>query len=222
METYRQFPPYFPELVSHIDATYRTIADRDHRGVSGLSMGGFMSFWVAGKYPHLVGSSSNFMGSSEFTAGPNGFPVEYRHTEMYRNYEGMRTRIVVGTRDFIRWYHRRMNAIWDYTRPRHEHEEFDWDHGTPGMAKTLQFHMNAFQKPLPVPPLWHHVDLYPTFDVWGYSVWTDRRRPGFTVLDNVSASGLRSAVRQWLPDGGLLPGVTIRISSGPIYKPGMT
>ena len=220
VETYRQFPLYFPELVSHIDANFRTIADRDHRATAGLSMGGFMSFWVAGKYPHLVGSASNFMGSSEFYGGPNGFPSEYRHTEMYRNYEGLRTRIVTGSRDFIRWYHRRMNATWNYVRPFHEHEEFDAEHGTPGMAKTLEFHMKAFREPLPAPRLWHHAEVYPAFDVWGYSVQTDRQTSGFTLLENVGRSGFRSSVREWLPDGRLLPSVTVRISTDAVYVPG--
>jgi len=220
VETYRQFPLYFPELVSYIDASFRTIADREHRATAGLSMGGFMSFWVSGKYPHLVGSASNFMGSSEFYAGPNAFPSEYRHTEMYRNYEGLRTRIVLGAKDFIRWYHRRMNAIWDFTRPFHEHEEFDWEHGTPGMAKTLAFHMNAFRAPLPKPALWHHADVYPAFEVWGWSVSSDRRRPGFTVLENVSGRGFRSSVREWLPDGGLIPPVTLQVATGVLYRPG--
>ena len=220
VETHRQFPLYFPELVGYIDANFRTIADRDHRATAGLSMGGFMSFWVAGKYPHLVGSASNFMGSSEFYAGPNGFPSEYRHTEMYGNYEGLRTRIVTGSRDFIRWYHRRMNATWHYVRPFHEQEEFDAEHGTPGMAKTLGFHMKAFREPLPAPGLWHHADVYPAFDVWGYSVQTDRQTSGFTLLENVYRSGFRSSVREWLPDGRLLPSVTVRISTDPVYAPG--
>ncbi len=112
VETDRQFPLYFPELVAYIDTHYRTIADREHRATAGLSMGGFMSFWVAGKYPHLVSSASNFMGSSEFFVGPRGMAVEYRHEEMRGNYEGMRTRLVTGKRDFIRFYHARMNAIW--------------------------------------------------------------------------------------------------------------
>jgi S-formylglutathione hydrolase FrmB len=219
-ETHRQFPFYFPELVEHVDATFRTISDRDHRATAGLSMGGFMSFWVAGKHPQLVGSASSFMGSSEFYAGPLGWPGEYRHTEMHRNYEGLRTRLVTGTRDFIRWYHRRMNAIWDFTRPHHEHEAFDAEHGTPGMGKTLAFHMNAFGDPLPRPALWHHLDLYPDFDVWDYSVQTDRRRPGFTALENVTAAGFRSVVREWLPGGALMPSVSVRVTTSPRYEPG--
>ena len=113
-----------------------------------------------------------------------------------------------------------MNATWQYVRPFHEQEEFDAEHGTPGMAKTLGFHMKAFREPLPVPGLWHHADVYPAFDVWGYSVQTDRQTSGFTLLENVYRSGFRSSVREWLPDGRLLPSVTVRISTGPVYAPG--
>ena len=39
------FGPYFLELVSHIDSTYRTLTSRRSRATSGLSMGGFMSLY---------------------------------------------------------------------------------------------------------------------------------------------------------------------------------
>jgi len=220
VETDRQFPFYFPELVAHIDATYRTIADREHRATSGLSMGGFMSFWVGGKYPDLVGSASNFMGSSEFFVGPRGFDVEYRHDEMRGNYEGMRTRLVTGKRDFIQFYHRRMNAVWKWTRPYHETEDFDSEHGTPGMATTLTFHMHAFANPLPRPAVWSHNDVYPNFTVWGWEVVSNRRQPGITALENVSRTGFRSSVREWLPAGPALAGVKLSVTSAPLYTPG--
>ena len=222
VETGRQFPLYFPELVAYIDAHYRTLADREHRATAGLSMGGFMSFWVAGKYPHLVGSSSNFMGSSEFFVGPKGFPVEYRHDEMHNNYDGVRTRLVMGTRDFIRFYHARMNAIWNYTRPFHETEEFDADHGTPHMGETLAFHMRAFANPLPRPEVWSHIDVYPSFPIWGWEVTSDRTQPGLTVLESVSRRGFRSSVREWMPAGRLLASVKLRITSDRIYPANQT
>ncbi|HXB71203.1 MAG TPA: alpha/beta hydrolase-fold protein [Candidatus Acidoferrales bacterium] len=220
VETDRQFPLYFPELVRYIDATYRTIPDREHRGTSGLSMGGFMSSWVAGKYPDLVSSMSNFMGSSEFVVGPRGFPVEYRHEEMHNNYDGMRARMIMGTDDFIQFYHRRMNLIWNYTQPHHESEVFKADHGTPGIAKTMMFHMHAFANPLPRPAVWNHSDVYPEFSAWGWEVTTDRKEHGFTVLENVSPAGFRSCVREWLPSGRVLAGVPVRITTPSSYRSG--
>ena len=219
VETSRQFPLYFPELVEYIDGHYRTIADREHRATAGLSMGGFMSFWVAGKYPHLVGSASNFMGSPEFTVGPRGFPAEYRHEEMHGNYEGVRTRIVTGTQDFIRFYHARMGAIWDFTRAFHETATFVSEHGTPHMGETLDFHMRAFADPLPRPEAWSHIDVYPDFSVWGWDVHSDRHAPGFTVLENVSRSGFASSVREWVPSGEVLQDVKLSITTDKLYPP---
>ena len=138
---------------------------------------------------------------------------------MYGNYEGLRTRIVTGSRDFIRWYHRRMNATWQYVCPVHEQEELDSEHGTPGMAKTLGFHMKAFREPLAAPGLWHHADVYPAFDVWGY-----RHKPTGDIRLYAAREHLPvrfcSSVREWLSDGRLLPSVTVRISTGPLYAPG--
>ena len=213
VETRRQFPLYFPELVDYIDSNYRTLGDREHRATAGLSMGGFMSFWISGKYPDMISSASNFMGSSEFFAGPQGFPSEYRHDEMADNYDGVRTRLVTGTKDFIRFYHYQMIALWKYLRPGFETEEFDFDHGTPGISKTFDFHMRAFQDPLPRPAVWTHADVYPNFAVWDWDVVSTRRQPGITVLRNVSKSGFRSEVREWLPDGKSMPQVQLSIQT---------
>ncbi len=215
VETDRQFPLYFPEFVVYMDAHYRTIPDREHRATAGLSMGGFMSFWIAGKYPDLISSASNFMGSPEFVAGPRDFPVEYNHNDMAANYAGVRTRLVTGSRDFIRFYHGLMNQIW--RMPAHETEDFDSDHGTPGMGKTLSFHMKAFSNPLPRPDFWSHADVYPNFSVWGWTVETDRALPGFTSLESVSRSGFDSSVREWLPGGRLLGAVHVKITTAALY-----
>jgi hypothetical protein len=217
VETARQFPLYFPELVDYIDTNYRTIADREHRATSGLSMGGFMSFWVAGKYPDMISSASNFMGSTEFSVGMRGFPVEYCHEVMADNYDGVRTRLVTGSKDFIRFYHRQIIALWKYTRPFFETEDFDFDHGTPGISKTFDFHMRAFAEPLPRPTVWTHADVYPNFTIWGWSIVSNRRQPGITVLRNVSKTGFRTSVREWLPEGNLMPQVQLTIQSGALY-----
>jgi Putative esterase len=76
VETVGQFPLYFPELMERIDQTVRTIPDRDHRGVSGYSLGGFLAHWTAAKFADLVASASDVNGVTEAPLGPGGFDVE--------------------------------------------------------------------------------------------------------------------------------------------------
>ncbi|MBZ5619602.1 MAG: esterase family protein [Acidobacteriia bacterium] len=220
LETEGSYPLYFPELVDHIDKTLRTIPDRDHRAVTGFSLGGFMAFWLAGKYPDLVSSASSFLGIPEASVGPRGFEVEYNHDDLYDNYDGLRTRMITGTRDSLQFYHRRMNVLWLYARTGHETESFDSGQGSPGIGQTLDFHLHAFANPLPKPVTFSHADVYPNFAVWGWEAVSDRRQPGFTLLENVSSKGFRSSVREWVPGGATLPKVKLSIGSARIYPPG--
>jgi hypothetical protein len=81
------------------------------------------------------------------------------------------------------------------------------------------FHMHAFANPLPSPLVWSHIDVYPEFSVWGWNVTTDRMEPGFTILENVSRTGFRSRLREWVPGGRLLTEVRMQITSAPLYRP---
>ena len=219
VETDRQFPLYFPELVHHIDGNYRTIADRNHRAISGLSMGGFMTFWIAGKYPHLVSAAGNFCGSTEFYVGPRDMPVEYRHIDMHKNYLGLNVRLHYGDKDFIRGYHQDMNRVWPQVMDNYHFEIFDAAHTTCGLGKMFEFIVETFQNPPPKPDKWHHTDVYPSFSVWDYQVRSDRDLPGFTVLENVNQSGFRCMVREFLPDGPLMPYVQLTIQTPALYQP---
>jgi poly(3-hydroxybutyrate) depolymerase len=218
VETHRQFPLYFPELVNHIDANFRTVADREHRVITGLSMGGFMTFWIGGKYPHLVCAAGNFCGSTEFVVGPKDFPVEYRHQEMYKNYEGMNVRLNYGNKDFIRAYHQDMNKVWPQVMDNYEFKIYDAAHSTAGLGEMFRFFMETFENPPSKPEKWHHADVYPSFSVWDYEVSSDRDVPGFTLLENVDARGFRCAVRSFLPDGELMPFVNVSVTTPPVYE----
>jgi hypothetical protein len=217
VETYRQFPLYFPELVKHIDASYRTIPDRGHRAVSGLSMGGFMTYWISGKYPHLVSAAGNFCGSAEFFVGPENFPVEYRHIEMAKNYKGLNVRLNFGNRDFIRCYHLDLNRIWPQIMDNYEFKIYEAEHTTCGLGEMFDFIMMTFENPPSEPERWSHIDVYPEFDVWDYFVSSDRDLPGFTILENVDRRGFRSSVREFLPDGEIMPEVRLSILTAPLY-----
>jgi poly(3-hydroxybutyrate) depolymerase len=218
VETYRQFPLYFPELVNYIDANYNTIPDRNHRAISGLSMGGFMTFWISGKYPDLVCAAGNFCGSPEFEVGPENFPVEYRHIDMRKNYAGVHVRLNYGNRDFIRCYHRDMNRIWPQVMDNYEFKVYDAEHTTCGLGEMFDFIMNAFAHPLSKPEIWDHIDVYPEFEVWDYQVSSDRDVSGFTILENVGKRGFRCSVREFLPDGELIPSVNLSVTTAPVYK----
>jgi hypothetical protein len=218
VETYRQFPLYFPELVAHIDSHYRTLADRQHRGISGLSMGGFMTFWIGGKYPDLLSAAGNFCGSAEFLVGPKDFPVEYRNLDMYNNYGGMNVRLHYGDQDFIRGYHDDLNRVWPQVIDNYDFKMFHAAHSTCGMGEMFSFILNTFDHPPARPSKWGHIDVYPDFTIWGYEVMTDRTVPGFTNLEKVNAHGFRCSVREFLPDGELLPSVGISVKTAGIYE----
>src|ERR1039457_2648728 len=185
-DTTGQFPLYFPEIIEHVDQTLRTMADRDHRAVTGSAAGGFLAIWQAAKCPDLVGSASSFGAPPEEAAGPQGFEVDSALSDLYPMLEGIRIRQAAAASS---------------------------------VAEVLDFHLDAFAHPLPKPAAFHHADPYPNFVVWNWEVVSDRRRPGFTVLENVSRAGFRCTVREWIPAGAALPEVKLSITSPRLYTP---
>ena len=70
------------ELIPEIDKKFRTVADRKHRAVAGLSMGAYGAIKFGLKYPEmfaLVGSFSGALGAASWTEkelGAKGFIAE--------------------------------------------------------------------------------------------------------------------------------------------------
>src|SRR2546430_1636009 len=72
------------DLVRHVDSTYRTLADRRHRGIAGLSMGGFGAVTIALAHPDVFTAAASHSGVlSPLYAGPHPFaaPAHY-HTSI--------------------------------------------------------------------------------------------------------------------------------------------
>jgi S-formylglutathione hydrolase FrmB len=218
VETYRQFPLYFPELVTYIDEHFRTIADRQHRAISGLSMGGFMTFMIAAKYPDMVSSAGSFCGAPEFTIGPFDFPVEYKHMYMYRNLDGINVRLHFGDKDFIRSYHFDMNRMWTQVMNNYSWKIYDAEHSTCGLADMFNSFIKTFDNPMSLPQRWDHTEVYPDFTVWNYKISSDRTVPGFTVIENANKRGFRIAVREYVPDGQLIQQVNVQVTTAPLYE----
>src|SRR5438132_1584842 len=50
------------DLVAFIDSTYRTARDRSHRGIAGLSMGGWGAMTLALSNPDIFGAAASHSG----------------------------------------------------------------------------------------------------------------------------------------------------------------
>jgi S-formylglutathione hydrolase FrmB len=62
------------ELVRFIDSRYRTLADRQHRGIAGLSMGGYGAVWLAARHPELWSAVVSHSGVlSPLYVGPHPY-----------------------------------------------------------------------------------------------------------------------------------------------------
>lgn len=68
------------DVVGYIDSHYRTRADRAHRGVAGLSMGGYGAITLALHFPEVFGAAASHSGVvSPLYTGPHPFvgPARY-------------------------------------------------------------------------------------------------------------------------------------------------
>ena len=62
------------DLVAFVDGRYRTLADRAHRGIAGLSMGGYGALSLALRYPDVFGAGASHSGVvSPLYVGPRPF-----------------------------------------------------------------------------------------------------------------------------------------------------
>lgn len=65
----------FPEIVNFIDATFRTIPDKAHRAIAGLSMGGFHSLYISTNYPQYFDYVGLFSPGLDTTSLDMTIPV---------------------------------------------------------------------------------------------------------------------------------------------------
>jgi hypothetical protein len=151
--------------------------------------------------------------------GLRSLEAEYRHEEMWQNYAGVRLRLVLGKRDFIRTYHRDLLDIWKQTIPDLDVEEFDVEHSVPAISKIFEFHLKIFADPPPVAASWSHTDVFPNFSKWDWDIASDRRVPGFTMIRNASKTGFRTVVREWVPAGAVMKDVQLSVTTGRYYPP---
>jgi len=68
---------FFQELVPYIDATYRTRADRENRGIAGLSMGGWGTLTYVMRHPDVFTACAAFSSAIWTEADMAAMPAEH-------------------------------------------------------------------------------------------------------------------------------------------------
>ena len=72
-------------LIPFIDATFRTLPDRDHRAMAGLSMGGMETFQITLNHLDLFTYIGGFSGAGSFLTGRNGFDPKTDYKGAFRD-----------------------------------------------------------------------------------------------------------------------------------------
>lgn len=90
------------DVVAFIDGEYRTRADRDHRGIGGLSMGGYGATMLALRHPDVFGASASHSGVvSMLYTGAHPFAAPPRYAESAADLRSLgflsRLQVVFGT-----------------------------------------------------------------------------------------------------------------------------
>ena len=221
-----QMKDYFLELVAHIDTTYRVFSNREKRATMGFSMGGFMSFYLAGKYPHMINTAVNVVGSAEFYMGYPSNHTLYSHRFTMGNLHGVNLRFHNSTSGQLVYLNsevhkgalreKGLNYLYKQYPGGHQ---FNEDNSNANLQEAYNWVLSSFSKPVPEPTRWNHVDIYPQFMVWDYWVNSNLNEPGFIVLKGVTNHGMQISTKLWLPNGPVIPNVTNNVKTAPIYEP---
>lgn len=132
------------EVIGHIDASYRTIPSRSHRGLEGLSLGAGWTWRMILARPDLFCSFGMLSGGFGEEA-----PEEFRHVREYLHRVGARFRIGVGLQEPE--YMENNQEMVQFLRSQGFYCEFDvadgphdWPLWQKQVINSLQFHYYSF------------------------------------------------------------------------------
>jgi len=217
-----QFKDYFLELVDFVDKHFRTLTDRSNRGIIGHSMGGITSFFMTAKYPDRIGAAVNSKGSPEFFIGSPENHTLYSVRYFFKYLNGVNTRFHNSTTGEL--VHLNNEVHQGAIREKdlnYEYQVYEGGHTLTynGFKDAFNFIMKSFENPTKKPERWHHTDIYPEFDIWGYEVKSNLNEPGFIDMRGVTKSGMGIGTNKWQPYGRPIPGVNIQVKTPEIYEP---
>ncbi|MEH6681438.1 MAG: alpha/beta fold hydrolase [Sediminicola sp.] len=221
-----QMKDYLPEVMAHVDSSYRTMDSRYGRALMGFSMGGMMAAYLAGRYPDKIGAAVDLCGSTEFYIGTPTNHTFYPLRYTFANLNDVPFRLrnsSHGELSALNW-ETHNGALWEGNQ-NYDYWQFNGGHEVDSKGKTevfeksLAFLVETLQEKIPPKKSWSHYDVYNTFEIWDYKVESNKERPGLLFLSNVSKTGFNFHTYQWLPDGPSIRKIKATVTTAPIYEP---
>jgi putative tributyrin esterase len=167
-----QFESYIAkDVVGHIDSNYRTIAKKEGRAITGLSMGGFGSLYLSANHPDLFYAAGSMSGAinpdmkrwilpqeamqniENAFAGILGskkeFPDRYHEVSIINKinvYKEHNIRLIIdcGVNDFLIEPNRELHRRLVFEGISHDYTERDGGHSWPYWENALPYHMLFF------------------------------------------------------------------------------
>jgi S-formylglutathione hydrolase FrmB len=153
------------ELIPFVDASYRTIAKREGRAITGLSMGGHGSFYTAFRHPELFIAAGSTSGGVDFRSWPDNWDIAAmlgKKSEHEKNWdEGvvinnlnalpkakMALYFDCGVNDFFLEVNRALDKKMTDMKIVHSYEEFPGGHTQDYWGRSLPKHVEFFSKHL--------------------------------------------------------------------------
>lgn len=125
------FEKAFPDIMSYVETHYRTINDKAHRAIAGLSMGGFHSLYISANYPDLFGYVGLFSAAINRQAkGENTYIYENLEEKLAKQFSDAPKLyfIGIGNGDFLFQDNVKYRELLDSHGYKYEYMETDGGH----------------------------------------------------------------------------------------------
>ena len=125
------FEKAFPDIMNYVESHYRTINDKAHRAIAGLSMGGFHSLYISANYPDLFGYVGLFSAAINRQAkGENTYIYENLEEKLARQFSDAPKLyfIGIGNGDFLFQDNVKYRELLDSHGYKYEYMETDGGH----------------------------------------------------------------------------------------------
>jgi len=161
--TYRYETHISLEVVEFIDKNYRTIADKDHRAITGLSMGGHGALFIGLRHPGTFGAAGSMSGGFDLMESKNKYQISKRigdtilHAKewhdlavinLIENYPATGLKIIFdcGEKDIFINANRRLHEKMQHLKIPHEYTERPGMHNWDYWRNAIVFQLLYFQR----------------------------------------------------------------------------